>query len=89
MTIPSLLYEKIKDEFLKREQRLLQEVDLTQGPEGLHQEIRTRELLQFVREERKMFVQVGSLLMTINSLRPYPGWDHFKPKIAMIFEKLS
>lgn len=89
MTIPGLLYEKLKDEFPRREQRLFQEIELTRGPDGLEQQIRTNERILFLMEDKKIVVQVGPRLLAINCLKPYPTWEGFKPKIARAFETLS
>ena len=89
ITIPGLIYEKLKDEFPKREQRWMQEVELIQGPEGLQQQIRTSERIFLFAEDKKTFVQVGPRLLAVHSLRPYPTWAGFKPKIERAFESLS
>lgn len=91
MTIPGLVYEKLRDAFPTREQRLMQEVDeLIQGPEGFQQQIRmmSERTLLFA-EDKKTFVQVGPRLLAVNSLRPYPSWVGFKPKIEKAFEVIS
>jgi uncharacterized protein (TIGR04255 family) len=74
LTVPGLLYEKLKVSFPHKEQRVLQEVELTQGPEGLQQHIRTRERMLFFTEDSKTIVQVGTGLLVINVLKPYPHW---------------
>lgn len=89
IAVPGLVYEKLKDAFPKREQRLVHEVELIQGPEGLQQGIRTSERILLFAEDKKMFVQVGPRLLAVNSLRPYPTWSGFKPKIERAFESLS
>lgn len=88
MTIPGLVYEKLKDEFPRREQRLFQEIELIQGPDGLQRQIRTSERIVFLMEDRKTFVQIGPRLLAINCLAPYPTWAGFKPKIVKAFEAL-
>lgn len=89
MTIPGLVYERLRDEFPNREQRLIQEVELAQGPEGFQQQIRTSERILFLTEDRKVFVQVGPRLLAINCLKPYPTWENFKPRISKAFESLN
>lgn len=89
MTIPGLVYERLRDEFPNREQRLIQEVELAQGPEGFQQQIRTSERILFLTEDRKVFVQVGPRLLAINCLKPYPTWENFKPRIRKAFESLN
>jgi uncharacterized protein (TIGR04255 family) len=83
LAIPGLLYERLRAEFPHREQRLFQEVELTQGPDGLQQQIRTIERIFLFSEDRKTFVQIGPRIVAVNCLRPYPGWQNFKPKIEM------
>ena len=88
LTVPGLIYEKIKKEFPHREQRLIQEIELTQGPQGLQQQIRTQEGVLFFTEDRKMFVHIGPHLLAINCLKPYPSWTGFQPKIEKAFQAL-
>lgn len=88
LTVPGLVYEKIKDEFPHREQRSIHEVEITQGPEGLQQQVRTTERVLFFSDDRKMLVQLGPRLLTINCLKPYPTWAGFRPKIERAFNAL-
>jgi uncharacterized protein (TIGR04255 family) len=68
---------------------MIQEMELTQGPEGLHQQIRTSERIIFFTEDKKMLVQVGPRLLAINVLKPYPHWEGFKPRIEMAWKSLQ
>lgn len=88
LTIPGLVYEKLKHEFPHREQRLVQEIELTQGPDGLQQQIRTSERILFLAQGRKIFVQLGPRLLAINCLAPYPTWAGFEPRIVEAFKAL-
>jgi len=89
LTVPGLLYERLKETFPQKEQRMIQEVELTQGPEGLQQQIRTSERLWFFTEDRKMLAQVGPRLLAVNALKPYPHWEGFKPRIDMVWKSLQ
>jgi len=89
LTVPGLLYERLKGSFPQKEQRMIQEMELTQGPEGLHQQIRTSERIIFFTEDKKMLVQVGPRLLAINVLKPYPHWEGFKPRIEMAWKSLQ
>lgn len=89
LTVPGLFYKQLEYDFPYREQRMIQEVGLTQRPEGLLQEIRTTERILFFAEDRKSFVQLSPHLLAINCLRPYPGWSGFKPMIEKAFGKLK
>ncbi len=89
LAIPGLFYEEVKDTFTQREQRMVQEVELTQGPQGLQQQIRTSERIVLFTEDKKMLVQLGPRLLVVNALKPYPTWQGFKPQIEMAWEGLQ
>lgn len=88
LTVPGLIYEKVSKEFPNKEQRLIQEVEITHGPQGIQQQLRTSERVLFLTNERKIFIQVGPHFLAINSLKPYPTWDGFKPWIEKAFNAL-
>ncbi|MBC7344086.1 MAG: TIGR04255 family protein [Clostridia bacterium] len=81
LTMPGLIYEKLRDEFPRRDQRLVQEIEITQSQQGLQQQIRTSERILLLTEDRRIFVQLGPRLLAVHCLQPYPTWDGFKPKI--------
>ncbi len=89
LAVPGLFYEKVKEEFPQREQRIVQEVELTQGPQGLQQQIRTREIIVLLAEDKKTLVQLGPRLLAVNALKPYPTWQGFKPRIQRAWEALQ
>jgi len=89
LTIPGLVYEKVSNDFPNKEQRLIQEVELTQSPQGMQQQIRTSERVLFLTDNRKMFIQVGPHFLAINCLKPYPAWEGFKPWIEKAFSALT
>lgn len=88
LTIPGLVYEKVTNEFPNKEQRLIQEVEFTQSPQGIQQQIRTSERVLFLTNDRKTFIQVGPHFLAINCLKPYPTWEGFKPWIEKAFSTL-
>ncbi|APD10468.1 MULTISPECIES: TIGR04255 family protein [Thermus] len=89
MTIPGLFYETVKHEFPVKEQRVVQEVELIQGPHGIQQQIRTKEMILLFTQDRKMLIQLGPHLLVINALRPYPAWQRFKALIEMAWKSLG
>ncbi len=89
LTIPGLMYEKLQGQFPKKEQRLMQEVGMSHGPEGVKQLIRPVERMLFLTEDGKKFIQAGSNLLAVNYLAPYQSWDILRPSIEMAFEILS
>ena len=88
LTIPGLIYERVSKEYPIKEQRLIQEVEMNQSQQELQQQIRTTERIFFLSDERKTFIQVGPHLLAVNSLKPYPAWGVFKPKIERAFRSL-
>lgn len=87
-TIPGLLYERVKDEFPNREQRLIQQLQVEQTPQGLQQKLTTTERAVLLSGDRKVFIQVGQHLLAINALKPYPTWSGFKPRVERVFRAL-
>ena len=88
LTIHGLIYEKIKKSFPHKEQRLIQEFEMNQGPKGIEQQLRVSERSIFLTEDKTIFVQVGPHLLAVNCLKPYPRWARFKPKIEEAFNAL-
>jgi len=89
ITIPGLFYEKVKDTFAQREQRTVQEVELTQGPQGLEQRIHTSERIMLFTEDKRMLTQLAPRLLVVNALKPYPAWQGFKPIIEKAWSALQ
>lgn len=88
LTIPGLVYEKVGKQFPKKEQRLLQRIEATKSPQGNEQHVSTEERVLFLTNNRKMFIQMGSRLLAVNCLKPYPTWNGFKPEIENAFDAL-
>lgn len=81
LTIPGLFYEKVNSSFPVKEQRVIQEVEFQQGPEGVQYYIRSSERIFLFAQDRKSFVQLGPRLVAVHCLAPYPTWEGFRPKI--------
>lgn len=89
LTVPGLLYEKIQDEFPNKEQRLIREMDLDlKSLQVITPQVHTSERILFLTEDKKMFVQMGSHLLSVNCLKPYPTWERFKPTIEKAFRAI-
>lgn len=81
LTIPGLVYEIVGKEFPNKEQRLVQEVEIAQTPEGMQHQIHINERILFLANDRKTFVQLGPHLLAVNCLKPYPMWKEFRARI--------
>lgn len=89
ITIPGLFYEKVKEHFPHREQRIVQEIEVIQDSQSLQQQLRTSERILLFAENRSLLIQLGPRLLVVNALKPYPTWAGFKPKIEEAFGALS
>lgn len=88
LTVPGLLYEKVKGEFPHREQRLTQEVEIKHEPKGAQYQVRTSERILLFAEGRRLFIQLGPRLVAVNCLSPYPTWAGLRPKIEKAWTSL-
>jgi uncharacterized protein (TIGR04255 family) len=70
-TIPGLIYERLREEFPEKRERLAQETQIIQTPHGFQQEIRSAEMAVFSQQDGRTIVQVAPRLLTVNRLRPY------------------
>jgi len=86
MTVPGLVYERIRDGFPKRRQAKAFEVSVAAEPEGIGQQVLTADRMQFLREDEKALVQVGANLLAVNYLKPYTTWQEFLPLIRQGFD---
>ncbi len=81
MTFPGILFENMKDEYPKRDQRWVREVVVLLGPEGLREELLVTERAQFSTEDDGCAIQVGPHLMSVNCRKEYADWDSFRSRI--------
>lgn len=83
--IPGLVYERIRDEFPVREQQNVLQMQVGFTPEGVTPNAQSGVgQMQFWRPDRSAIVQVGPDHLSVNCLRPYPGWLQFKPLIERV-----
>lgn len=87
LTVPGLLYEKLRGTFPERQQSKVVSVGVGPGPDpaSLHQQVWAADRMQFVRSDGTALVQVGPHFLSVNHLKPYPTWKHFRPLIEMAF----
>jgi uncharacterized protein (TIGR04255 family) len=88
-TVPGLLYEKVKQTFPHKDLRLIQALGIVQSPTGVQQQMNTRQDMLFQDEDRKTWLDVGPHCLRVHRLKPYSGWQAFKPRIEAAFEALK
>jgi uncharacterized protein (TIGR04255 family) len=89
LTIPGLLFSKVANSFPDNEQRVVQSVEIIQNSEGVKHQISRDDRVFFYTPDRKTFIQIGTRMLAIHCIKPYPGWDNFKPKITEAFHAFA
>ncbi len=86
LTLPGLIYEKVKKEFPHRQQQLGIDVQFRPTEKGLEHKIEPAPpRIQFLNEDKNALIQIAPDLLVVNQLKPYPNWERFKKKILEIF----
>jgi len=85
LAIPGLVYEGVRDDFPKRRQVRAFETSVSASLEGVEQQVRTTDRIQFLREDERALIQVGPDLLAVNNLKPYPTWQEFLPLVQTGF----
>ncbi len=87
LTLPGLIYEKIKDKFPKKREKRVIDVQLRPTEKGLEHKIEPAPpRMQFYNEDETALIQIAPNLLVINHLKPYPTWEEFKKMILENFE---
>jgi uncharacterized protein (TIGR04255 family) len=81
MTFPGILYENLKDEYPKRDQRWVREVVVLLGPEGLREELLVTERAMFSSSDDVCAVQVGPRLFSVSCQKPYADWESYAGRL--------
>jgi len=90
-TIYGALWNLVKGEYPKKEERKQVVLGFQVGPNGQQgsSEVNESAHMLFKAGDEKSLVQLQSNLLTVNVLHPYSGWEGFKPKIDEAFSKFS
>jgi len=82
LTIPGLIYERVKEGFPDREQKVGVGVQFIPTEKGIEQRVEPAPpRIQFYRSDRSALMQVAPDVLAVNQLQPYPTWREFKPMI--------
>lgn len=87
--MPGLIWEQVRSPFPKRRDAVRFEIQSVPGPGGFEQRVIQEPLTQYLQEDEKLFMQVGSKVLTVNRLAPYASWQEFKPLIQQAFQEYS
>lgn len=89
LTTPGLFYERTRATYPKKNSRLLREVAFKDSREGIQQQIRQSEQIRYLTNDEKAFIQIGTCVLSIHCLKPYPTWEDFKPRIEDAYITLN
>lgn len=87
-TIPGSVYERIKEHFPAKENKIEQQLSLKADESGLSQNFVSTPRAVMFSQDRTSLVQVGQRLLSINHLKPYAGWENFRPKIKLAYDTI-
>lgn len=91
VTIPGLIYEKIKGRFTLKERSYLREINIIPSEPDKSPEIVTHEFATFRTESRNTLAKVGSEIpvLKISRLKPYISWNDYKPYIEDVIQAVQ
>lgn len=79
LTIPGIIYGKIKDDFPEREEGSINTIRISS--ESKEPEYVKVPMVRFFAEDKNSLIQVGPDILTINHLSPYTNWEDYLPII--------
>jgi hypothetical protein len=90
-TIPGILYENVKTQYPLKESRIDQQFEIKKDKNGnLQQNLKIGgQKAIFLAENRQSLIQIGQRILSINCLKPYPGWDTFKERIEFAYKTIN
>lgn len=89
LTIPGKVHERVKASYpgKPRNQQIVQAEIRSHA--GLTPSVAVREgisRIQLVDADGRRILSLGPDVLSVNVLRPYPGWDEFRPRVATALE---
>jgi uncharacterized protein (TIGR04255 family) len=88
ITVPGLLFEKIRADFPLKEQTVRNEIRLEQTQDGVKQHVEVNQLATFLAENRTPFVMVADRHLSIHFTAPYPSWTKVLPTLETVWVAL-
>jgi len=81
-TIPGRIYERVQQEYPKRREMNVLEVDLRAAGTEIEQEVKGGVArMLFLRDDERGVIQVGHNVLAVNQLEPYSNWETFRKMI--------
>jgi uncharacterized protein (TIGR04255 family) len=87
ITIPGLIYEKIRKVFPEKQQQIGIGVQFRTTEKGIEHKVEPAPpRIQFYKNDKTALIQVAPDLLVVNQLKPYPAWENFKSIILENFQ---
>ncbi|MCD6238372.1 MAG: TIGR04255 family protein [Thermotogae bacterium] len=87
LTIPGLIYEKVKRKFPDRKQQTGIGVQFKATEKGLEHKVEPAPpRVQFYKKDKTALIQIAPDILAINQLKPYSTWNKFKLMILEGFK---
>lgn len=87
LTLPGLIYEKIKDKFPEKQQQMGISIQFQPTEKGFEHKVEPAPpRIQFYKKDKTALIQLAPNLLVVNHLKPYPTWNKFKPMILENFD---
>lgn len=85
MTVPGLVYSKIRDRYPRKAEAPQINFKVEQTPEGINPSVETAVgRMQFWGQENQTLVQIGPGHLSVHQLKPYSNWEIFKRQIESV-----
>jgi uncharacterized protein (TIGR04255 family) len=89
LTIPGMIYEKVRGTFPNREQQVVPKLEvMQQTSREIKQRLGTEERVFLYDAEKKTSLQLGPRLLSVSRRKPYISWDSFRPLIELASKAL-
>jgi uncharacterized protein (TIGR04255 family) len=87
LTVPGLVYERLRDSFPERRQAKVLGVAISPSAEEatVDQQVWATDRMHFVRQDGTALVQIGPHFLAVNQLRSYRSWHDFRPMIQKAY----
>lgn len=86
LTVPGLVYQKLKDVFPKKVTRSRLDIDVPSTGRRAQRTWFPGNFVQFQQPRGKALVQLARNLISVNHLKPYPKWEKFLPLIRLGYD---
>lgn len=92
ITIPGILYVKLREHFPEKQQRIVKKLQITPGrTRGSSDKVETHSTTQvrFLSGDKNISIQFGENSISVSHLAPYTTWENYKHQISKLCDALE